>query len=225
MASMSGLRGFGRLILRRWRAPAQAEPALRRGFGFGGAAAFGGGGGIARVAPALRRGRSWRRRGGRRPARLAGRWRGFGRRRRRGLRRRRGRPAAPGVMMLTGGVEAEVGNSALVGLPVGIDGGSAATGARRRGCGRRRVPGWRSSAGSAPRRALVHVGRDLVVIGQRPESRAFAGRAMVARPAHRPSARNGRARPRGATPSSGVIALLAVATSPTAASRVIWEAA
>ena len=30
-------------------------------------------------------------------------------------------------MMLTGGVEAEVGNSALVGLPVGIDGGSAAT--------------------------------------------------------------------------------------------------
>ena len=31
-----------------------------------------------------------------------------------------------GVMMLTGGVEAEVGNSALVGLPVGSDGGSAA---------------------------------------------------------------------------------------------------
>ena len=31
-----------------------------------------------------------------------------------------------GVMMLTGGVEAEVGNSALVGLPVGNDGGSAA---------------------------------------------------------------------------------------------------
>jgi hypothetical protein len=31
-----------------------------------------------------------------------------------------------GVMMLTGGVEAEVGNSALVGLPVGMDGGSAA---------------------------------------------------------------------------------------------------
>ena len=29
-------------------------------------------------------------------------------------------------MMLTGGVEAEVGNSALVGLPVGTDGGSAA---------------------------------------------------------------------------------------------------
>ena len=38
--------------------------------------------------------------------------------------------AAPGdgsgVMMLTAGVEAEVGNSALVGLPVGSDGGSAA---------------------------------------------------------------------------------------------------
>ena len=34
--------------------------------------------------------------------------------------------AGSGVMMLTGGVEAEVGNSALVGLPVGIDGGSAA---------------------------------------------------------------------------------------------------
>lgn len=31
-----------------------------------------------------------------------------------------------GVMMFTGGVEAEVGNSALVGLPVGTDGGSAA---------------------------------------------------------------------------------------------------
>lgn len=31
-----------------------------------------------------------------------------------------------GVMMLTGGVDAEVGNSALVGLPVGADGGSAA---------------------------------------------------------------------------------------------------
>ena len=31
-----------------------------------------------------------------------------------------------GVMMLTGGVEAALGNSALVGLPVGIDGPSAA---------------------------------------------------------------------------------------------------
>ena len=31
-----------------------------------------------------------------------------------------------GDMMLTGGVEAAVGNSALVGLPVGNDGGSAA---------------------------------------------------------------------------------------------------
>lgn len=30
-------------------------------------------------------------------------------------------------MMLTGGVFAELGNSALVGRPVGIDGGSAAT--------------------------------------------------------------------------------------------------
>jgi hypothetical protein len=46
-----------------------------------------------------------------------------------------GRPAAvPGVpvpgsgsMMLTGGVEAEDGNSALVGLPVGTDGGKAAS--------------------------------------------------------------------------------------------------
>ena len=34
-----------------------------------------------------------------------------------------------GVMMLMGGVEAAVGNSALVGLPSGIDGGSATTGA------------------------------------------------------------------------------------------------
>jgi hypothetical protein len=33
-----------------------------------------------------------------------------------------------GVMMLTGGVEAAVGKSALVGLPVGTPGGSAATG-------------------------------------------------------------------------------------------------
>jgi hypothetical protein len=32
-----------------------------------------------------------------------------------------------GAMMLIGGVEAAEGNSALVGLPVGIDGGSAAT--------------------------------------------------------------------------------------------------
>ena len=31
-----------------------------------------------------------------------------------------------GVMILTGGVEAALGNSALVGLPVGTDGGSAA---------------------------------------------------------------------------------------------------
>lgn len=39
--------------------------------------------------------------------------------------------AAPGsgVMMLMGGVEAAVGNSALVGRPVGIDGDSIATGA------------------------------------------------------------------------------------------------
>ena len=34
-----------------------------------------------------------------------------------------------GAMMLMGGVEAAVGNSALVGLPSGIDGGTAATGA------------------------------------------------------------------------------------------------
>ncbi len=34
-----------------------------------------------------------------------------------------------GVMMLTGGVEDAEGKSALVGLPVGIDDGSAATGA------------------------------------------------------------------------------------------------
>ena len=32
-------------------------------------------------------------------------------------------------MILTGGVEAADGNSALVGLPVGIEGGSAATSA------------------------------------------------------------------------------------------------
>jgi hypothetical protein len=40
-----------------------------------------------------------------------------------------GRGAGPGsgVMMLTAGVEAAEGKSALVGLPVGIDGGSAAT--------------------------------------------------------------------------------------------------
>ena len=34
-----------------------------------------------------------------------------------------------GAMMLMGGVEAAVGKSALVGLPSGIDGGRAATGA------------------------------------------------------------------------------------------------
>ena len=32
-----------------------------------------------------------------------------------------------GAMMLTAGVEAEVGNSAVVGLPVGMAGGNAAT--------------------------------------------------------------------------------------------------
>ena len=32
------------------------------------------------------------------------------------------------VMMLTAGVEAELGNSALVGLPVGTDGGNPASG-------------------------------------------------------------------------------------------------
>ena len=42
----------------------------------------------------------------------------------------RGPGAVPGsgVMMLTGGVEAELGNSALVGLPVGTPGTSAVTG-------------------------------------------------------------------------------------------------
>ena len=35
--------------------------------------------------------------------------------------------AGSGVMMLTGGVDAALGKSALVGLPVGIDGGRAAT--------------------------------------------------------------------------------------------------
>jgi hypothetical protein len=38
-----------------------------------------------------------------------------------------------GVMMLTAGVEAAVGNSALVGFPVGTDGESAATGATAAG--------------------------------------------------------------------------------------------
>jgi hypothetical protein len=38
-----------------------------------------------------------------------------------------------GVMMLTGGVEAALGNSALVGLPVGTPGTSAATGAATAG--------------------------------------------------------------------------------------------
>jgi hypothetical protein len=43
--------------------------------------------------------------------------------------------AAPGsgVIMLTGGVEAAVGKSALVGLPISVDGGSAATGAAAAG--------------------------------------------------------------------------------------------
>ena len=37
--------------------------------------------------------------------------------------------AGSGVMILTGGVEAALGNSALVGLPMGNDDGAAATGA------------------------------------------------------------------------------------------------
>jgi hypothetical protein len=41
--------------------------------------------------------------------------------------------AGSGVMMLTAGVDAAVGNSALVGLPVGTDGESAATGAAAAG--------------------------------------------------------------------------------------------
>ena len=77
----------------------------------------------------------------------------------------RGFGAAPsggsGVMMLTGGVEAAVGNSALVGLPVGIDGGSAATspGGRLR----RRVPGRRVARDQVFVDALVHVGHDLTM--------------------------------------------------------------
>lgn|SRR5690349_7260324 len=39
------------------------------------------------------------------------------------------RGAGSGVMMLTGGVDEALGNSALVGLPVGIDGGSPASAA------------------------------------------------------------------------------------------------
>jgi len=34
-----------------------------------------------------------------------------------------------GFMMLTGGIEVALGNSALVGLPEGVDGGNAASGA------------------------------------------------------------------------------------------------
>jgi hypothetical protein len=37
-----------------------------------------------------------------------------------------GRAAGSGAMMLTAGVDAALGNSALVGLPVGTDGGSPA---------------------------------------------------------------------------------------------------
>ena len=48
-----------------------------------------------------------------------------------------------GVMMLTGGVEAEVGNSALVGLPVGSDGGSAATMPVVAACGAFHDDAWR----------------------------------------------------------------------------------
>src|SRR3954466_11505505 len=39
------------------------------------------------------------------------------------------RVGGSGFMMLTGGVDEALGNSALVGLPVGIDGGSPATAA------------------------------------------------------------------------------------------------
>ena len=43
--------------------------------------------------------------------------------------------AGSGVMMLTGGVDAALGNSALVGLPVGTPGIIAATGATTGGTG------------------------------------------------------------------------------------------
>jgi len=49
----------------------------------------------------------------------------------------RGEPAVPGsgVMMLTAGVLAELGNSALVGRPVGTDAGNPATGTAAAGGG------------------------------------------------------------------------------------------
>ena len=49
----------------------------------------------------------------------------------------RGADADPGsgVMMLTAGVEAALGKSALVGLPVGMEGARAATGAGAAGAG------------------------------------------------------------------------------------------
>jgi hypothetical protein len=50
-----------------------------------------------------------------------------------------------GVMMLTGGVEAAVGNSALVGLPVGIDDGNAATGPGAAGAGAFQDSAWRET--------------------------------------------------------------------------------
>ena len=119
----------------------------------------------------------------------------------RAARRRRGAGPGSGVMMLTGGVEAALGNSALVGLPVGIDGGKR----RDRSAGAaaaRRIPRRRVTRDQAVIDPLVHVGDDLVVIGQRPERRAVRRRAMVARqPAHTPSAHSGRARPRGAAPA------------------------
>ena len=52
-------------------------------------------------------------------------------------------------MMLTGGVDAALGNSALVGLPVGIDGGSPASAAvagSAAGAGVFQVGAWRATS-------------------------------------------------------------------------------
>ena len=100
-----------------------------------------------------------------------------------------------GVMMLTGGVEAAEGNSALVGLPVGTPGISAATGPARR----RRIPGRRITRDQAVIDPLHPCWRRSdgyrSVTGKQRNPTACNGHAP---PAHRPSAHIDRAQPRDA---------------------------
>jgi hypothetical protein len=78
-----------------------------------------------------------------------------------------------GAMMLTGGVEAADGKSALVGLPVGTDGGSAATAQVQLPPAAFRTARSASSGSRQTRSSMA--GHDLMIVGQRAERRQENG--------------------------------------------------